>query len=129
MHNPPKFCHLIAVFIINLYLNFISKIWKITYFLKTCQNCISDCIKDKLIVHSYVTLLHKSKFLYLNFKSKVQNNRNSLNLPNHIPDCLSHPFLTGEPCRVHSEVIQLWTPVFLRLDCELEVDSRGHFPE
>lgn len=43
------------------------------------QNCL--ILKDELIVNSYtctcITLLHKSKFLHLNFKSKVQNNSNS----------------------------------------------------
>lgn len=97
MHSPPKFCNLIAVFIMNLYLNFISKIWKITYFLKTCKNCISDCIKDKIIVHSYVTLLHKSKFLYLNFISKFQNNRNSLNYQIIFQIALAVPFLLENP--------------------------------
>lgn len=57
VHNPSKFCH-------YMYCIYHS-------------NCL--ILKDELIVHSYtcITLLHKSKFLHLNFKSKVQNNSNS----------------------------------------------------
>lgn len=84
-----------SVCIINLYLNFISKIWKITYFVKTCQNCISDCIKDKIIVVTVMLLycINPSSCIWIS----NQSNRNSLNYQIIFQIALAVPFLLENP--------------------------------